>query len=144
MKFQAPASQDDIIDDTLNFFRANVLFRNFEVRGGADRTMIYLTLWACQCLVACEKIEDKPTAVREMRNLAQKQFAIPGDPTWPLGGLFPVPANRAEGDSLRAYLKQAREELALRLTDRLFDPDGSKNKWWQAFSKRKFMGKELK
>jgi hypothetical protein len=32
----------------------------------------------------------------------------------------------------------------LRLLGVLYLPDGSKNKWWQAFSKRKFMGKELK
>lgn len=51
--------KEDIIEETLNYFRANVLFRNFEVRGPADRTMIYLTLHAVQCLVKCERIEDK-------------------------------------------------------------------------------------
>lgn len=68
-------------------------------------------------------------------------------------------------DNFRAYFKQARDELALRLADVLFESTGQKNKWWQvnrvrvvsltashlvtsftlqAFSKRKFMGKELK
>jgi len=51
--------KDDIIDEVLTYFRANVLFRNFEVRGGADKTLIYLTLHAVQCLVKLEKIEDK-------------------------------------------------------------------------------------
>lgn len=87
---------EDVIDETLGFFRANVLFRNFDVRGGADRTLIYLTLYAVQCLVKCEKIEDKPTGVREMKNLATKQFLCPGDPGWPLGGLFPSPKSKAE------------------------------------------------
>ena len=64
---------------------------------------------------------------------------------WPLGGLFAPPADKKEGDAFRAYFKQAREELALRLVNRLFDgAGGAKNKWWQAFSKRKFMGKELR
>jgi hypothetical protein len=31
----------------------------------------------------------------------------------------------------RSYFKQARDELGLRLLDRLFDADGTKNKWWQ-------------
>jgi actin related protein 2/3 complex subunit 3 len=53
------AEKDDIIDEVLMYFRANVLFRNFEVRGGADKTLIYLTLHAVQCLVKLEKIEDK-------------------------------------------------------------------------------------
>lgn len=53
------ADKDDIIDEVLMYFRANVLFRNFEVKGGADKTLIYLTLHAVQCLVKLEKIEDK-------------------------------------------------------------------------------------
>jgi hypothetical protein len=57
--FFEKADQDDIIDETLNFLRANVFFRNYDVRGGADRTLIYLTLFAILCLVKCEKIEDK-------------------------------------------------------------------------------------
>lgn len=92
----------------------------------------------------CEKIDDKPTAVRELRNLAEKKFAIPGDVNWTLGSLFSNPGNVAEGELFRSYFKQARTELAMRLLERLFDADGSKNKWWQSFSKRKFMGRELK
>ena len=106
--------KEDIIDEVLNYFRANVLFRNFEVKGGADRTLIYLTLHAVQCLVVCEKIEDKNSgktfnvsvkclliilsvAVRQLRELSKKQFAIPGENGWPLGGLFPAPTTKAEG-----------------------------------------------
>mmetsp|Transcript_7411 Transcript_7411/g.12309 ORF Transcript_7411/g.12309 Transcript_7411/m.12309 type:complete len:130 (-) Transcript_7411:283-672(-) len=127
------------------YFRANVLFRNFEVKGGADKTMIYLTLHAVQCLVKLERIEDKNAALRDLKALSTKQFAIPGEPGFPLGGLFPAPVNRAEGDLFRAYFKQAREELSSRLVERAFNSsDGTKSKWWQAFSKKKFMGKELK
>lgn len=54
-----PTDKEDIIDEVLMYFRANVLFRNFDVRGGADKTLIYLTLHAVQCLVKLEKIEDK-------------------------------------------------------------------------------------
>lgn len=40
-----PASaEEDQIDEAIKLFRANVLFRNFEVLGAADRTLIYLTL----------------------------------------------------------------------------------------------------
>ena len=101
LKGPAPtAVGEDVIDETLMYFRANVLFRNFDVRGGADRTLIYLTLYTVQCLVKCEKIEDKPTALREMKNLAAKQFLCPGDAGWPLGGLFPAPKNKTETGAL--------------------------------------------
>ena len=43
--------QEDIIDNVLVYFRANVLFRNFQVKGGGDRTLIYLTLFCAMCLV---------------------------------------------------------------------------------------------
>ena len=36
----------------------------------------------------------------------------------------------------RGYFKQAREELTVRLCDRLFDADGTKNKWWQVILKK--------
>eukprot|EP01038_Epipyxis_sp_PR26KG_P014162 gene14162-19002_t len=140
----ADEESEDIIDETLTYFRANVLFRNFDVRGGADKTLIYLTLHAVQCLVKCEGIQDKATALRELRALSIKKFALPGENGFPLGGLFPAPTTTAEADTFRTYFKQAREELAIRLCERLFDADGSKNKWWQSFSKKRFMGKELK
>lgn len=38
------SAEDDQIDEAIRLFRANVLFRNFEVLGAADRTLIYLTL----------------------------------------------------------------------------------------------------
>lgn len=77
--------------------------------------------------------DDVLIAVRELHALAIKQFAAPGDPTWPLGTLFPQAANRAEADLFKAYFKQARDEMVNRLIPRLFDEDGSKNKWWQVF-----------
>ena len=46
-------------------------------------------------------------------------------------------------DALRAYLKQAREETGARLVTRCYNADGTPNKFWMAFSRRKFMNKEL-
>ena len=41
---------DDIIDEAIQFFRAQVFFKNFEVKGPADKTMIYLTVFIQKCL----------------------------------------------------------------------------------------------
>ncbi len=46
-------------------------------------------------------------------------------------------------DALRAYLKQAREEVGLRLLPLCYTPDGQPNKFWMAFSRRKFMNTAL-
>jgi hypothetical protein len=98
------------------------------VRGSADKTLIYLTLHTVQCLVKCEKIDDKATAIRELRALSTKQFALPGESSFPLAGLMNTPVTKAEGDAFKAYFKQAREELSLRLCERLFEKDGTKSK----------------
>lgn len=45
-------------------------------------------------------------------------------------------------ETIRGYLKQLREAIALRLVDHVF-ADGTRSKWWMLFAKRKFMNKEL-
>ncbi|KAF5729015.1 actin-related protein 2/3 complex subunit 3 [Tripterygium wilfordii] len=39
----------------------------------------------------------------------------------------------------RNYLKQTREETSGRLLSVAYRPNGTPNKWWLAFAKRKFM-----
>lgn len=36
---------DDIIDETLNFFRVNVLYKTFALKGTADVALVYLTVF---------------------------------------------------------------------------------------------------
>ena len=38
----------DIVDEAIDYFRANVLFRSFEMEGAADRVLAYLTLYIQQ------------------------------------------------------------------------------------------------
>jgi ARP2/3 complex ARPC3 (21 kDa) subunit len=40
----------DILDETLSLFRANTFFRNFEIKGPADRLLIYGILFISECL----------------------------------------------------------------------------------------------
>jgi len=132
----------DIIDETIEYFRANVLFRNFEVKGPADRLLIYLTLFVQQCIKRVERTEKRADAQKALHTLACENFALPGDAGFPLTGTIVAPASREEQDQLRAFWKQMREETSLRMLDRLFDGE-TRNKWWMSFSKRKFMDRQL-
>ncbi len=96
-----------------------------------------------QCLKRVEKKPNKAEATRELSPLVQGAGVIPGDPGWPLGQLMPQPKSAAEQETLRTYFRQLREGLAPRLLDRVFNEDGSPNKHWMAFAKKKFMGKEF-
>jgi hypothetical protein len=45
-----PTTERDIIDEVLDLYRANVLFRNYDVRNNADKLLIYLSIFVTACL----------------------------------------------------------------------------------------------
>ena len=47
--------QEDIVDEALTFFRAQVYFKNYAVQGPADKTLIYLTVFIQKCLEVISK-----------------------------------------------------------------------------------------
>lgn len=142
----ADPPQDDIVEEALTLFRANILFRNFEPRGGADRILLYLQLIILQALKRCSG-RPRADAARELHTLASGPHVVPGDAGWPLGSLLPAPKTAVEADAVRAYFRQLRETLVPRLLARLYSPDAAPsempNKHWMQFSKRKFMGREF-
>ncbi|KAN0022281.1 hypothetical protein ACTFIU_004457 [Dictyostelium citrinum] len=154
------ANAVDIIDEALDLFKANILFRNFEVQGNGDRVLIYLTLYITKCLLKIAPM-NKADAEKALFLIAQEQFSIPGETAFPLGGLVTVPNTRDDqegklqqqhtafynhraADTLRQYFTQLRLELGVRLCQRVYAVDPAKaNKWWICFSKRKFLNKAL-
>jgi actin related protein 2/3 complex subunit 3 len=70
-------------------------------------------------------------------------FAIPGDAGFPLNQAFEAPTDRSQAETLRQYLMQVRQELAMRLLNRVYADGNTPSKWWLSFTKRKFMGKSL-
>jgi actin related protein 2/3 complex subunit 3 len=139
---QAQPNEEDIIDETLTTFKANILFRNFEVKGNADRLLIYLTLYASQCL---RKIQgkNKADAEKTLYTLALENFPIPGDAKFVLGGMVSAPASRADADTLRQYLIQCRQELGSRLVQLVYKDPNKPDKWWMCWAKRKFLNLSL-
>lgn len=138
-------ARPDIIDEAIDLFRANSLFRNFEIKGPADRVLIYLILFISDCLtkIASSKVAwSTNEAQKQLATYSVDSFALPGDANFPLNSLYAPPASRADADALRSYLTQVRQETAARLVDKVFH-DGTPSKWWLAFTKRRFMGKSL-
>ncbi|KAI1418025.1 ARP2/3 complex, 21 kDa p21-Arc subunit [Hypoxylon sp. FL1857] len=135
----------DILDEVLTLFRANTFFRNFEIQGPADRLLIYGILFVSECLGKIRPHHSLREATKEVLNTAlDLNFAIPGDPAFPLNQIYEPPRDRQDAEQLRQYLSQVRQELASRLLARVYDEDDAKpSKWWLSFTKRKFMGKAL-
>jgi len=139
----AAEGEEDIIDETLGYFKANVLFKHFEVKGPADRVLIYLTLYITQCLKKLDTAPSKMEALKMLTAMAHENFALPGEAGFALGSFFPKPASTQESDLARAYLKQLREEMGRRLLTKVYDDAGEPSKFWLVFAKRRFMNKTL-
>ncbi|KAJ5563118.1 hypothetical protein N7535_002437 [Penicillium sp. DV-2018c] len=140
----SPESESyDCVDEILSLFRANVLFRNFEINGPADRMLIYGTLFISECLGKVKPTMNARDAEKALTNAALDSFAIPGDVSFPLNQAFEPPRDRQDAETLRQYISQVRQEIAMRLHARLYPGGIGPSKFWLSFTKRKFMGKSL-
>ncbi|XP_034948334.1 actin-related protein 2/3 complex subunit 3 [Chelonus insularis] len=139
----SPPDKDDIIDEALYYFKANVFFRTYEIKSDADRVLIYITLYITECLKRLQKCSTQNQAITEMYSLAISKFDIPGDPKFPLNSVYAKPSSPAEADQMRQYLQQLRQETAARLVDKVYCNNGKPSKWWLCFAKKKFMDKSL-
>lgn len=139
-----PTSEYDIVEEVLDLFRANSFFKNFDIKGPADRLLIYGILFVSDCLSKLNGKIPYREAVRVLNNLALDSFALPGDIGFPLNALYQAPATRNDADLLRGYLQQFRQELADRLLKRIYAEDENvPSKYWLAFTRRRFMNKSL-
>jgi actin related protein 2/3 complex, subunit 3 len=89
----------DIIDETLDLFRANSLFRNFEIKGPADRLLIIMILFISDCLTKITAPRTPPSqieATKMLNTLAVDSFPLPGDANFPLNAHYAAPPNRME------------------------------------------------
>ncbi|KAF1812095.1 ARP2/3 complex, 21 kDa p21-Arc subunit [Eremomyces bilateralis CBS 781.70] len=134
----------DPLDEILSLFRANTFFRNFEIKGPADRVLIYGILFVSEALGKIRSGMSRREAEKSVMNTAlDTNFSIPGDASFPLNQAFEPPRDRNEAEVLRQYISQMRQELAVRLLAKVYADGDTPSKWWLSFTKRKFMGKSL-
>ncbi len=140
--YEAP---HDMVGEVLKYFKANVLSKTFEIKGAGDRTLVYLTLFICQCVKELEKKKptDPKSALNVLNMIAINSFSAPGDATFALRGILSTPEDRAERDRWTAGMKAYRVDMAKRLSECVFDEEGNLTKWWLMFAKYKFMNKSL-
>ena len=97
---RGPAAKElgdiDILDEALHFFKANVFFRNYEVKNESDRLLIYMTLYITECLKKLQKCSNCNQAQNEMYTLAISKFDIPGEPGFPLNSVYARPATQQD------------------------------------------------
>merc|ERR1712110_254756 len=140
------AGEEDIVDQALDLFKANILFKNYEMESEVDRVLVYPALYIIECLKNLAKSPNKERAGQDMYSFALEKFALPGESGFPLNAFFNKPT-RSDVEELRKYFVQIRHETGARLVERVFDPkltsDGKPSKWWTCFAKRKFLNVSL-
>ncbi|KAF8075496.1 hypothetical protein N665_1090s0012 [Sinapis alba] len=142
IKGPAPVSEQDrtdIVDEAITFFRANVFFTNFDIKSPADKLLIYLTFYINVALKRLEGCRTLAVGTKAIINLGLEDTPVPGETGFPFPGLFSLPSSQEEADLFRNYLKQVREETSGRLLSVAYRANGTPNKWWLAFAKRKFI-----
>ncbi|KAL1060457.1 hypothetical protein V6Z11_1Z096500 [Gossypium hirsutum] len=121
IKGPAPVSDQgktDIVDEAITFFSP------------ADKLLIYLTFYINVALKRLEGCRTLAEGTKAIINLGLEKVPVPGESGFPFPGLFVLPQSQKEAELLRNYLKQ---------NQRRNEPNGTPNKWWLAFAKRKFM-----
>lgn len=106
----ADTSSLDIIDETLTLFRANCLFRSFDINGPADRLLIYLTLFLSECLSKISTTNKGEPTLNEARktltSLALEAFALPGDASFPLNSMYAPPGNSSDAGQFEEWAQE--------------------------------------
>nr|CAH8874654.1 unnamed protein product [Trichobilharzia regenti] len=131
-KFRGPAPMNpslekDIIDEALYLFKSLIFFRQYELKSEADRVLVYLVLYILECLRKLQKCPNRIVAGKELAAMAISRFDLPGDPDFPreLNNMYAKPKNSTELEAMRGYLTQLRQELGVRLIDKVYSDDNS-------------------
>lgn len=90
------ADRTDIVDEAITFFRANVFFRNFDIKSPADKLLIYLTFYINVALKRLEGCRTLAEGTKAIINLGLEDVPVPGESGFPFPGLFPLPQSRKE------------------------------------------------
>ncbi|KAL8502691.1 hypothetical protein ACS0TY_021710 [Phlomoides rotata] len=99
IKGPAPVSEQDstdIVDEAITFFRANVFFRNFDIKSSADKLLIYLTFYINIALKRLEGCRTLAEGTKAIINLGLEKVPVPGELGFPFPGLFSVPQSQQE------------------------------------------------
>ncbi|KAA0155838.1 hypothetical protein FNF27_01070 [Cafeteria roenbergensis] len=138
-------SSRDLVDEAIYYFRSNVFFSSFELKGPADLVLVYLTVFMQQCLVraAGDSAKTKASISSALHALTLTAPAIPGEAGFLVPGPFYAAPAMAEREPMRTYLKQLRVTLVQRLVAIIFDDEDKLSKWWKPFAKRRFMKIEV-
>lgn len=111
-QFRGPAPtganiEQDIIDEAIYYFKANIFFRTYEVKSEIDRVLIYVTLYIPECLKKLQRCANKNQGMQEMYTLSISKFDIPGESGFPLNSVYAKPQTPHEAGEIVLIYKSS-------------------------------------
>ena len=136
----------DIVDEAIRLFRANVLFKNYKIEGPADRLIVFLTVFIQKCLQEMQRFPQKERA-EQVVQLIVNDGVDPMSNTFFMRrlGLLPDGKSPAETAKCRDMLKKCMDLCAKRLLSMLYASEAGEmdRKFWLAFGKKTFLGQKF-
>ena len=113
---QLDETKEDIIDEAIKLFRINVLYKNYEIKGNADRLVIFLTVLIQRILEIITLSPKKEEADKNLAKFAMESIPSPGEGGFFMGGIVAKGATEVENTRFRDYLKQLKAETIRRIS----------------------------
>jgi actin related protein 2/3 complex, subunit 3 len=141
----AKSSDNDIVDEAIQLFRATILFKNFKPEGPADKLIVYLTCFIQKCLfdIQMQKSGSKADSLAICTALAKK--AVPNSTNndffmRKLGLMIAPTGGASEEQKYSKYVSQLKEACASRLVETVYANDAMDLKFWLGCGRKPFLG----
>ncbi|GAB2269879.1 Actin- protein 2/3 complex subunit 3 [Dionaea muscipula] len=95
----------DIVDKAITFFRADVFFRNMNIKSSTDKLLIYLTFYINVALKRLEGCRTLAEGTKAIINLGLETVPVPGEPGFSLPGLIAILQSQKEADYCKRRCK---------------------------------------
>eukprot|EP00758_Cryptobia_borreli_P003314 Tbor_TRINITY_DN3680_c0_g1::TRINITY_DN3680_c0_g1_i1::g.215::m.215/K05756/ARPC3; actin related protein 2/3 complex, subunit 3 len=132
---------EDILDEALYYFKSNVLFKTFKMKGDADRLILFLTHYLHTLLKKIVRMDIK-AAKAVVLQLQTEYSVLPTDASFPFAVFFSLdkegPVTTDEKERFTEYSKQIRYEIGMRMIDKVYqfpEADGTGSKHWMLFTR---------
>ena len=136
--------EKDVIDEAIELYRAQILFKNFRVKGPADKVNVFLTSFIQKILQELQRHEKNKT---KQLDVVKQIIALPiesqqADYFMNKLGLFTKPTNPSETAKMQKYLQVCKQETWNRLNELLYnEKTGPMDcKYWLMLGKKPFLG----
>lgn len=137
----------DVLDEVIYYFKSNMFFRTFRMKGAADRLILYLTHFVHTLIKKLVGVtQDKAKAV--VVDLYNSYTVLPTDSSFPFSAFYSsalkggTAPSAEEAERFLEYSKQIRYELGMRVLEKVFqfpEPDGTGSKYWLMFAKQQLL-----